>query len=92
LLVTAQHATIGNVTVLASAGPATSLPWWMAGAVIVAWVGLVVLTAAVVRSRRVLRIRRPAVLSGGRPDERDDRGLPERVDPIAELGPGPPWP
>jgi hypothetical protein len=83
---------MGNVTVWASTGPPTSVPWWIGGAVVVAWVGLVVAMAAVIRSRhRLLRQRRPTVLPGAGAVD-DDRGLPERLDPIAELGPGTPWP
>jgi hypothetical protein len=60
---------------------------------VVAWVALVVAMAAVVRSRRRLqRSRQATVLPGVRLGDRDDRGLPERVEPICELGPGTPWP
>jgi hypothetical protein len=83
---------MGNVTVWASTGPATSLPWWMALAVIMAWVGLIVAITAVFRSRRrLIRGRRPTVLAGTSLVN-DERGIPERVDPIMELGPGTPWP
>ena len=60
---------------LGAGSSATSMPWWMATAIVTAWMATIGAIVAVARSRyRLARGRRPELLPPRESD--DDRALP----------------
>jgi hypothetical protein len=77
------------VPALLAGGLPMTIPWWMAVAIVGSWLAVIGGIVAIAYGRRRLaRARRPTLLSPPPFDHARDRGLPERTDPVRELGPG----